>query len=1527
MSDPTPAASPLTPEKQALIALRRMRARLEEVERDRTEPIAVVGIGCRFPGEANSADEYWSLLRNGVDAVTEVPPDRWDVDAFYDPDPEKPGKMYTRYGAFVKDVDRFDAPFFRITPREAASMDPQQRLLLEVAWEALEHAGCAPDTLVGTETGVFVGIATSDYGGILLQASGYTRLDTYFGTGNAYNAASGRLSYVLGLQGPCLAIDTACSSSLVAVHLACQSLRQRECGMALAGGVNVILTPGITVNFCRARMLAADGRCKTFDASADGYVRGEGCGVVVLKRLSDAVADGDRILALIRGSAVNQDGRSGGFTAPNELAQQALIRRALAAAKLEPADVSYVEAHGTGTSLGDPIEIHALAGVFGDRPADRPLMVGSVKTNFGHLEAAAGIAGLIKTVLALKHREIPPHLHFKQLNPHISLDGFACEIPTHAKPWQNPGGRLVAGVSSFGFSGTNSHVVLEAPPDEPAPAPGPERPAHVLTLSAKSEQALRTLAGRCHAHVTAGDGGRPELADLCFTANTGRTHFEHRAALVADSPQRLRAGLAALASGSTAPGVHVGSARASDTPLVAFLFTGQGSQFAGMGRELYDTQPTFRQALDRCSKLVQGELPEPLLSVIFPAPGEGSRIDDTIFTQPALFAIEYALAELWRSWGVTPSAVLGHSVGEYVAACVAGSLSLPDAMALVTARARLMQALPAGGAMAAVMTDEGRVREAVERYADRVAIAAVNGPENTVISGDAIAIDEILGMLARDGVKAQRLTVSHAFHSPRLEPMLDAFAEVASRASVSPPRLTFVSNVTGGCVGPAFVPDAAYWRLHARQAVRFADGVSALYAKGCRLFVEVGPQPTLLALGRRAVPASDAVWLPSLRKGRRDWDVLLDAVSAVHVRGAVVDWRGFDKDYRRRKVTLPSYPFQRERHWIEPPAAGADAGPAERSGQVSPELFHAVHWREHTAADGGAEFTGTWVVLGEAAGACDALSDQLRASGGRVSRLLPSDASGALHVVCMHALDHAASDDHVETQRRALGAVAVIARDLAARQADSRITIVTRGAAGPVGPGEPAHATLWGFAAALAGEHPELRPACIDLDPGREADVPALVRELRDGSENRVSFRCGRRYVARLSRGAIHGDVMPPLRGDAAYLVTGGGGALGLQIVEWLLARGACRIAVAGRRGATAGLSSLIEKAKTTGADVRAMRADVSVREDVRQLVADIERDLGPLGGVIHAAGVLDDGIVEQQTWERFARVLAPKLAGAAHLDEVTRHCDLDFFVCFSSLAGAIGSRGQTNYAAANAYLDALATHRRRRGLPGLSIAWGPFAESGMAAGLDAAHRRRWAEAGVELMAPAECSRTLERLLAGSPAHVVVAPIDWSAYVRQLPDVPPLLRELTAGSGAPAAAPSLSRTDLLAAAPEARSAVLSAFCAREVAEVVQLASVRTDVPLSDVGVDSLMAIEIRNRLQRATGVALPIVSFLDGSTIDGLAARIANDVEGAPPGAPAGIRPCAAVTSEQAGELLSRLSELSDSEVEALLATLQPEGT
>lgn len=900
--------------KEALVAIERLQSKLEAVKRAKTEPIAIIGCGLRYPGGVRSLDDLQALLSGKVDAVSTVPADRWDADALYSQDLSVPGKIITKKGGFLDRIDLFDPQFFGISPREANSLDPQQRLLLETAHEAMETAGIATDQLEGSATGVFVGISTTEYGR-LMWSTGAEQSDVYSATGGAMNAASGRISFTYGFRGPCVAIDTACSSSLNAIHLACRSLRDGESNLALAGGVAIIAMPDAMVMFSRWGMLSPDGACKTFDASANGFARGEGCAMIALKRLSDAQADGNPILGLIEGSATNSDGRSSGMTVPSGPAQERMLREALSNAQIGPLDIDYIEAHGTGTPIGDPIEAGALGTVLCEgRDRSNPLRIGSLKTNLGHTEAASGIGGILKVLTCLRSESILPQLHFDTPNPGIDWDDLPLEVVTETQPWPRQETPRRAGISAFGFSGTNVHVIVAEAPEAKVRTIQNDS-ARTIPLSAETPEALRALAGR-YADFSAKEDA-PEFADIAHTLAVGRAHMMHRAAIIASSSMELREKLTALAKGDTQPGMVTGLASSGRPPRIAFLCTGQGAQYPGMSRGLYETEPAFRASIDRSAEILKDVLKQPLLEVLFPQNEAESRISETIYTQPALFAVEYAMAELWRSWGVVPSIVAGHSIGEYVAACLAGVMTHENALRLVAERGRLMQELPSGGAMAAVFATENDVLPFLTKHERDLAIAGVNGPEETVISGSEPAVESVLAELKAKGIAAHRLKVSHAFHSPLLDPILDTFEQAATSISYSPAAIPLISNLTGSAFPAGSMPDATYWRQHARGTVRFNDCITALKEAGADILIELGPQPALLGLVAKAQPEATWKTIPTLRRGQNEVATTYNALAYAYASGVKIDWKAVYKHRSGQLVIAPTYPFQYSRYWFD----------------------------------------------------------------------------------------------------------------------------------------------------------------------------------------------------------------------------------------------------------------------------------------------------------------------------------------------------------------------------------------------------------------------------------------------------------------------------------------------------------------------------------------------------------------------------------------------------------------------------------
>jgi acyl transferase domain-containing protein/acyl carrier protein len=1870
------------------------------------DPIAVIGIGCRFPG-AENPKAFWNLLCEGVDAITEVPPDRWDARAFYDPDPATPGKMNTRWGGFLDDVAQFDAQFFGISPREAERMDPQQRLLLEVSWEALEDAGLAPERMRGTKTAVFIGVSTDDYGRLLMRDA--LAIDAYSGTGNAFSIAANRLSYFFDFRGPSIAVDTACSSSLVAVHLACQSLRTGESDLALAGGVNLILTPDLNITFSQARMMASDGRCKAFDERANGYVRGEGCGVVALKRLSQSIRDGDRVLALVRGTAVNQDGRSNGLTAPNGAAQEAVIRQALYNAGVSPADISYVEAHGTGTSLGDPIEFDSLKSVLmSGRTPDQICLLGSVKTNIGHLEAAAGIAGLIKVVLSLKYNVIPPVIHFKRLNPRISFDETTFLIPTKVCPWPVEKATRLAGVSSFGFGGVNAHAILENPPhqvnkplrpnghrilltlpeealprlaveaDPSVAVEEGEPPGAVLCLSAKSPEALRQLAGRYAQYLDE----HPDLsvADLCYTANTGRAQFAHRLAGFGRSGPELSRQLRAYAEGAAAGGLFSGTAENQQPPKIAFLFTGQGAQYIGMGRGLYEWNRQFREALNRCDQLLRGELDKPLLKVIYPEAGDESLLDQTAYTQPALFAFEYALAQVWRGYGVEPGAVLGHSVGDYVGACLAGVFSLEEGLKLIAARGRLMQVLPEGGVMAAVGTGVEQVKLALNGYEKELGLAAINGPEQVVISGARGAVREVCERLAEGGIESHYLSVSHAFHSPLVEPIREEFGRLAGAMTFQSPGLRMISNVTGEAVETGASVGESYWSRQLREPVQFARGMESLRREGYEIFVEVGPSGTLLSLGRNCVREEGLQWIPTLRKGKEDWEQLQEGLTRLWVRGVDVNWEEVAGGLRQRMAGLPTYPFQRQRFWVKSgegserpmssarpslssdldhsllghrvrspilksvvfesqlshgsfalddyriyetvvtpgafflsmalfasekickgssykledvtfsqplillpnqtqtiqliltptgeqahsfqlvsadnssenedsswvvhvtgnvrssqedahaqtrqPASLAEvqakcsetitstefyqlyskqgmwlgpgfqwieqiwqgdgealcrmalprttdktgdyllvprlidscfqlfwaASPAKEFSSttyvpISIDSFHFYHpptdrsWchcilrRNETNMDTltgdlslvdetgriiaevsgftakrasreallhnvrqelsnwvyevswepqailtpvsspftKADLDSRWLIFADSTGLGAALAARLSQLGHRsllvfagqenspaeIGRVTISASEQAEYVRLFNEVlegyplagiiylwgleapspEQPTTAELLEKQERICGSFLLLLPELARHQAQmpaAGLWLVTRGAQAA---GDQQHrmavaqSTLWGLGRTLRLEHPEYWGGLVDLDLEGDAaeDAERVLAEIwaGDGSQE-IAYRGKRRHQARLGRS----PQVEPSRGgfaardDGSYLITGGLGALGMRMAKWLVQVGARHLLLVSRSAPSGAAAEKLEELEASGVRVVVAAADVACAEQLTEALAQAEAGMPPLRGVIHAAGVVSDGLLLEQRWSQFAEVMSAKVAGGWNLHRYVEGRELDFFVMCSSAAAVLGSPGQGNYAASNAFLDGLVWHRRGRGEVGVSINWGPWSGEGMAA---SEGKQRWSERGLKLINPEQGVALLREALERGLTQAVVMSADWSELGREYGSrVPKLLRGLVAeGEHGERGEDRRERfrgmlKKLDGVGPQEKWEQLVSYLQHEVALVLELEepqSVDTQLHMSELGFDSLMALEFRNTLSSVLGVTLPATLIFDHPTIESLA-RLLGEMLALQ--LPAGFQAGSVEVTNQDGltEILARLDSFSETEAEGLLEKL-----
>ncbi|MFH9735982.1 SDR family NAD(P)-dependent oxidoreductase [Streptomyces sp. NPDC017260] len=1677
------------------------------------EPIAIVGIGCRYPGGVTSPEDLWRLLADGTHVLTDFPDDRgWDLDRLYDPDPSVTGASYVRRGGFLPDAADFDADFFQINPKEALAMDPQQRLLLETTWEAIERAGIDPGRLRGTMSGVFIGVEPHEYGPRTHEAP--DGLDGYVLGGNLPSVVSGRVAYTLGLEGPTLTVDTACSGSLTALHLAVRALQRGECALALAGGVTVISSPGTFTTFSRQRGLAPDGRIKAFAAGADGTSFAEGAGVFVLTRLADARRDGLQVLAVIRGTAINQDGASNGLSAPNGLAQQRVIRQALADAGLTADEVDAVEAHGTGTMLGDPIEGQALVAAYGrGRSPKKPLWLGSVKSNIGHTGAAAGAAGIIKMVQAMRNGTLPRTLHVDEPTPHVDWSQGTVRILTEPVPWQAADAPRRAGVSSFGASGTNAHVIIEEPPvavaesaEAAAPAPAADRPVPIV-LSAQGEAALRGQAERLLRTV---DEASP--LDVAYSAATTRAALRDRATVVAADREELRRALTALATGTTAPGLHTGTTPA--TGRTAFLFTGQGSQRPGMGRELVRAFPVFAQALQEAADHLDLHLDEPLGEVLFAEPGSprAALLNRTRYAQAALFAVEVALFRLLESWGVTPGLLAGHSIGEIAAAHVAGVMNLADAALLVGARGTLMDELPEGGAMVAV---QARETEAAPYLTERVGIAAVNGPSAIVLSGEEEAVLAVAARFAEQGRKTKRLRVSHAFHSPLMAPMLDGFRRVAETLTYLPPRIPVVSNLTGE---PVTGFDADYWVRHVREPVRFADGMSWLESNGVTTYVELGPDAVLSAMGRDCLTddGADAAFATLLRDGHDEEHQAVTALGLAHAHGLSVDWDRFFDGRGARRIPLPTYAFQRKRYWLDAgntpgtighpmldtavslagtdtlvltgrlstrsqpwladhviagvvlvpgtglvelavragdeagcaaveeltletplalttdsgaeiqvvvgaldttgrrtveihsrpaqseenwtrhasgvlaehgpgPAADtsvftqwppADAEPIDVTGLYERHIaqgygygpaFQRVRaaWRrgdevfaEAALDDAGGERFGLHPALLDAtlhaaegpedegqvrlpfawrgvelhaAGATDVRVHLVRTAPDEVSVEL-ADATGApvatvrslvqrpvamdgvrptgtrdgslLHlewtsVQAPSEPDATAREFHLAFVPAAFPGSPVEAAQTAtlhglrliqdALRDDTRLAIVTRDA-----PDDPALASLRALVRSAQAENPG-RFVLV----GADHDVPEHeLRAALSCGEPQLALRDGAVLVPRLARTPVPDDPRPgDWNPDGTVLITGGTGGLGGLVARHLVRRhGVKHVLLTGRRGPDSpGVAELTAELAELGAEATVTACDVADRGALTALLATIPEGR-PLTGVVHCAGVVDDGLAGTLTPEQVRTVFRGKADGAWHLHELTRDLPLAAFVLFSSAAGALGAPGQGNYAAANAFLDALAGRRAAQGLAATSLAWNLWAgDAGMGARLDEVTLRRAERSGLPALGTEENLALFDQALtAGEPALVPLR-IEAAALRARPEGIPPVLRGLVRAparrhaAAAAAGGPGGLLADRLAGKPAAeRERIVSDLVRTQIATVLGHGNGSVIDPrraFTDLGLDSLAAVELRNALGSATGLRLTSTLIFDHPTPRALTEHVLDKVSGATPAA------------------------------------------
>lgn len=1457
-----------------------LKKQLEIIQSLQTEPIAIVGMAMRLPGKIKNATDLWNVLINGIDCIEEIPANRWDKDALFDADPNAPGKLYVKEGGFIEDIEYLDGPFFNISPIELESTDPQQRILLEVTHEACENAGIDVNTLIGSDTGVFIGIDNVDYEAVQLRSKDYKLISGYCYTGTGPTGASGRISYTMGLRGPCMTIDTACSSALTCAHLAAQALRTKECKIAIVGGASIITEPDQTLNFCRLGAMSTEARCKSFDDDANGYIRSEGVCVMVLKRLSDAQKDGDNILAIIKGSAVNQDGKSKRLTAPSTVAQGLMHVAALKNAQLEPTDIDYIEAHGTGTKVGDPAEVRGLLLAYGKyRTKEKPLIIGAIKSNIGHMECNSGMANVFKVVLALQNDIIPKTIHFKKPNTLIDWENIPLIVAKDNLPWKkNNGQQRFAGTSSFGATGSNAHLIIGDAPENPYPKNKQElrKDIFILPLSAKSEQAILDLAKKYADFI---QHSNHALEDICAMASLRRAHFNLREVFVANTKEELIEKLQDFSSNKMYESGFV--FEKSKEVKTIFIFPGQGSQWIGMGKQLYENEVVFRVALDECNQVFKKYVDYDLIEEINKS-SEANRLSEIDVVQPVLIAIEIALANLWMSKGIFPDIVIGHSMGEIAAAYVAGNISLDDAAKIITTRSKLMKQLSGKGEMGATDLTVDEANEILKGYEDKLSVAVMNSKNSTVLSGEPTALNEVFAKLEAQGRFNRKVKVDVASHSTQMDAIKQHLFDALTTLQPTNSTIQFYSTALNQVVKGEEL-DADYWTKNLRNPVQFGNAINAVLQDTEVAFIEMSPHPILIHSMNENISEleAQAVAIPSFQRDKNELIEFYSNIGLLHATDYVFDWTTIYPNIGEF-IQLPNYVWQKERYWFDekPDFTTISTNQNTITKDISKNLF-SIDWNEINLNP--IIEAKNILIVKDTYSHYTVMENALKEKGCSVTCISLEDSLENLQPdIIIHCRSFYKESPYSFYLECGVLSLQKIVNHFSAKNLHPKICMITNGSQ-VINKNDTTvnlnASTITGVLRTIENEHNEFSFLHIDISNEIKEEelkqIPNLI--FTDKKYKELSVRNNLVFTNTITKISEH-KITQKIRQDATYLVVGGTSGLGLETVKWLSAKNARHIAVISRNGANDATKEIFDQLNQT--QIVEYFADVADAEQIQQAIEKIKNELPQLAGIIFAAGILDDGAFDNLSKQQFQNVIQLKANGAWNLHQLFQNNELDFFALYSSAAGIVGSPGQSNYAAANTFIDQLANYRNANGQSAIAIDFGTIAEVGLSARQEN-RGERLIEQGVLPIYPSDLPLYFDALILSNASQIMALQIDfekWATFntsIKSTNFYKNVVQQQTENSITKNEMQN-EFSNLTAHVNHIKQRIKNYISA---VTKISINKIKEDDTFKSIGVDSLLALQIKNKLQEEFLLQLNVAVIWSYPTTNKLADFIAKELK------------------------------------------------